>query len=827
MKGRFFGLNPDFFRQTLSCLFLVVVLTTCFNPLDYSPSGNNGLISIALPGAGPAKAAITPGDLTYELTFSGPGGQSITRTAAWGETCTVEVSPGLWTVTVTARDASAVKKAFGETVIDVIAGSRNSADIKLAVYTDLDLTGTFAAPVPLGAPDAFLNETQYTGTIRWSPDHTTFADGTIYTATVSLTAAAGYTFAGLGANSFSYAGATSATTTVVNSGTATVTITFPVTAAPTMVNDLNLTGTCTAPVTGVNPVSSLNLTTTQYTAGNIRWSPDHTTFASGTIYTAAVTLNAAAGYTFAGVSSFTYTGSSVIIVTNSGTAVDIEITFPITATTVSVTSLNGKVTAPVTGDTPVTTAIDTGQYTGTVAWTKDDDSSFSGSFLFGTIYKAVVTLSAKTGFTFTGVAADSFTYTDVTGAIVTNAVNSGTVTIRFPVTGPIPISDQAGLVAIGATAASKSASYILTGNITTTITAPICTDSNPFKGTLDGNGYTINVSISSSNSNVGLFAHVDTTGIVRNVTVTGTVSGEGNVGAIAGKNSGTIDNCSVNVTVSSTATNAGGIVGDNRGTIQDCNSTGTVTLTGVSSLNAGGIAGENSTLSDGTPEILRCFSSATVTAENRNAGGIVGSNNKGSVKNCYSSGNIGITGLTNSGGIVGSNYAAIENCYSSGTITGYTNAGGIVGGTGDTSTVTNCYSSSSVSAAPSGSGDGNAGGIVGSHTGGRIENCVALNSQISGGSSSTYRVAGYQVTLPTPAVLDSNYGRSTGISGNPGAGEKTSNGRNGQDVSFGTSTGQYNNQSFWEGLGWIFSGTPTPAEPWKFEGGLPKLYFLP
>jgi formylglycine-generating enzyme required for sulfatase activity len=45
-------------------------------------------------------------------------------------------------------------------------------------------------------------------------------------------------------------------------------------------------------------------------------------------------------------------------------------------------------------------------------------------------YRAIVTLTAEPGYTFSGVSADSFTYTDAT--TITNAADSGTVTISFP-----------------------------------------------------------------------------------------------------------------------------------------------------------------------------------------------------------------------------------------------------------------------------------------------------------------------------------------------------------------------------------------------------------
>ncbi|GAB6390731.1 MAG: leucine-rich repeat domain-containing protein [Treponematales bacterium] len=101
------------------------------------------------------------------------------------------------------------------------------------------------------------------------------------------------------------------------------------------------------------------------------------------------------------------------------------------STKVTLLSLNGKVIAPETGAAPVTTGITTAQYTGTVAWKDGADAAVSSNFAANTVYKAVVTLTAASGYTFTGVATNAFTYT---GAAVTNAANSGVVTITFPAT---------------------------------------------------------------------------------------------------------------------------------------------------------------------------------------------------------------------------------------------------------------------------------------------------------------------------------------------------------------------------------------------------------
>jgi hypothetical protein len=96
-------------------------------------------------------------------------------------------------------------------------------------------------------------------------------------------------------------------------------------------------------------------------------------------------------------------------------------------------TLNGHVTAPVKNITPSTTAIDSDQYTGTVSW-KDDSGAAVDKFLGGTAYTATVTLTPKKGYTFKGVSASQFTYTN---AAVTHAAGGDgdlVVSIKFPAT---------------------------------------------------------------------------------------------------------------------------------------------------------------------------------------------------------------------------------------------------------------------------------------------------------------------------------------------------------------------------------------------------------
>jgi formylglycine-generating enzyme required for sulfatase activity len=99
---------------------------------------------------------------------------------------------------------------------------------------------------------------------------------------------------------------------------------------------------------------------------------------------------------------------------------------------VTALDLSALVSAPVRDAAPVTTAIDTAQYTGTVTWRNDDGTPFTDpAFAPSTVYQALVTLAVKPGYTFTGLVANAFTHS---GGSAGSAADSGTVTITFPAT---------------------------------------------------------------------------------------------------------------------------------------------------------------------------------------------------------------------------------------------------------------------------------------------------------------------------------------------------------------------------------------------------------
>jgi len=208
--------------------------------------------------------------------------------------------------------------------------------------------------------------------------------------------------------------------------------------------NLDLSSLVTEPLAGVAPLTTF--TAQEQFTGTIVWDPEISdVFESFTVYSAILSLTAKKGYTFTGIAvdSFTHTGASSVNTTGSEDTCTVTIIFPETFgdKLVTETDLSALVKAPVAGAAPNIVPIDEDQYTGTIEWLYDDDP-FIGNFVFNSIYKAVVSLEAKEGFTFNGIAANSFSYTinDPDGFLylpvqsISNAANSGIVTLTFKVT---------------------------------------------------------------------------------------------------------------------------------------------------------------------------------------------------------------------------------------------------------------------------------------------------------------------------------------------------------------------------------------------------------
>jgi len=101
-------------------------------------------------------------------------------------------------------------KIFGVliTILMLFAFAACSDDDEDSAVT-ISLTNiAITAPMNSGTPQATITATtQYSGTITWAPDHTSFKSGTNYVATVTLTPSNGFTVKGLPENAFLVAGA--------------------------------------------------------------------------------------------------------------------------------------------------------------------------------------------------------------------------------------------------------------------------------------------------------------------------------------------------------------------------------------------------------------------------------------------------------------------------------------------------------------------------------------------------------------------------------------------------------------------------------------------
>ena len=188
---------------------------------------------------------------------------------------------------------------------------------------------------------------------------------------------------------------------------------------------------------------------------------------------------------------------------------------------------------------------------------------------------------------------------------------------------------------------------------------PIGIESRPYTGTFDGGTYTITgLTVNQTRENVGLIGCIGSNGTVKNVKLENVnITGDGYfVGGVAGTNYGTIENCSVDGTLTNNRHYLGGVVGNNYGSIIGCSSSGTITGT---SPNVGGIGGQSV---GGT--IMACYSVANIEGMIY-AGGVLGQTNRETVViACYhAKGNVTGEQSRMIGGVIGWNYGKVTACY--------------------------------------------------------------------------------------------------------------------------------------------------------------------
>ena len=211
--------------------------------------------------------------------------------------------------------------------------------------------------------------------------------------------------------------------------------------------------------------------------------------------------------------------------------------------------------------------------------------------------------------------------------------------------------------------------------------SPIGNSTTNFSGYYDGQGYIIsNLFIDRTASDIGLFGILSSEANLLNIgVVNGTISG-GNyrVGGLVGANNGgTIKQCFFSGTVTGAYRTVGGLAGFSSGQIEESYTTGSVSGSGRMGGFVGNL-GDNAVIKD-------CYSTSNVNGLAENIGGFIGRclDVDATITNCYSSGTV--SGTTNVGGFMGDNNSAtLTSCYfdklTSGTTTGIASGSGTVQG---------------------------------------------------------------------------------------------------------------------------------------------------
>lgn len=286
---------------------------------------------------------------------------------------------------------------------------------------------------------------------------------------------------------------------------------------------------------------------------------------------------------------------------------------------------------------------------------------------------------------------------------------------------------------------------------------PIGTADVPFNGSLDGNGHTVfGLTINrGADDDIGLFGVTGAESAVRNLGLVAVrIAGDDIVGAVAGKNYGTITNTYSSGTFTLTYSEAGGLVGHNHGVIHNCYSAIPVNV--PSGGEGGGLVGFNF----GT--ITHSYATGSVSGYYY-LGGLVSRNEPtGTIADSYATGSVG--GPSDYiGGFVGTNMGTIAECYATGSVNGYDTIGGFVGKT-DGGTIRDSYATGAVSAT-----SGYVGGFVGANDfGARIDNSYSTGRVTAPASDSVGGFAGY---IWSTVIAHSFYDTETSGQSDTGKGE--------------------------------------------------------
>lgn len=234
---------------------------------------------------------------------------------------------------------------------------------------------------------------------------------------------------------------------------------------------------------------------------------------------------------------------------------------------------------------------------------------------------SLLALMEKTG-TITATGYDSLT------TVLPSCTKAAPIQTEFHITSVAAMDSFAARVRDSVAGWSAGKTFIVDNDILDPVSSIVGSNAKPFLGTFDGGSHTINVSINTSDNNVGIIGVAGGSAKILNVQVVGSVTGGKNVGGVLGYTSSssvTVSGCA-NGAVVTGSSNVGGIVGSTEGTVTSAVNVANITGTE----NVGGIAGTAASLTD-------CANMGYVTGPVTSTAGIAGTAS-GSLTRCLSAG---------------------------------------------------------------------------------------------------------------------------------------------------------------------------------------------
>jgi len=378
-----------------------------------------GVLAVALSGANAG---------SFTLSTS-----SVANIAAGGNTPNAfTVAPitglavGSYSATVTVTGGNGITAAFS------VSFTVNAADIASPAIA-------VTAPVMNATPNTTATGTGNfsIGMVTWTPGGSPFAVNTAYTARVTLTANANYSFANLTTATIN---GQAATLSAKTAGSVTLAYTFPATGAtPTYGITLDKTGAqsfgtmaygypAQTPLavqifnTGNQPTGGLTVALSGANAGSFSLS---TTSVAG-MAAGGNTANAFTVAPKAGLAVGSYS-ATVTVTGGNGISANFTVTFMVTAADITTAAVT--VTAPVAGALPNTAASCTGNYTvGPVTWAPGHSP-----FRTGTVYTTSVTITANDNYSLANIAIANIN--GLTATVSEKTASSVKLTCEFPATG--------------------------------------------------------------------------------------------------------------------------------------------------------------------------------------------------------------------------------------------------------------------------------------------------------------------------------------------------------------------------------------------------------